>query len=239
MNGTTITAFNDALIQGDILSVSATAHAFGAGLESRHLPEQAAVLFAQPLLLQQEFREPEIADLPAPQCLHRRNVQVLKCQRIKTGYQIMCSGPVKLFALVGDFAVCPCQIQPGFTTGITSFLLAGKVPVGPPDLTHGLLQRLGRVDLLPGGKRQECLEPEVRACGYASLDEGFGRRHLVAGERNVVSSGPITADGHGLDSSGDFPGLVEAEVASLNANPAGSDDLPATLFQCEALVFTA
>ena len=95
------------------------------------------------------------------------------------------------------------------------------------------------MDLLPGREREEGLQPEVCACGLASLDEGFWFRNVRARKGYVVTARSIPANRHCFDRAEDLAGLMKTIEAALDANLAFIDQLPAGLLEREALVFLA
>src|SRR5450755_1263202 len=89
MDGAALFTNHGALRQRNVLHMPTATHALGGRLKSRHLPEQAAVLLAHPLLLEQIVRKPEIAYLAAPERFHAGQVEILESQCVKASRQIM------------------------------------------------------------------------------------------------------------------------------------------------------
>ncbi len=131
-----------------------------------------------------------------------------------------------------------CLRQLRFAPESTPFLFAGKAPACAPHSAKRPFEGLRSGDSFTARKREKGFQSEVRACGLTSLDAWFGRGNLPTRKRYKITARFISADRHGFHLAQDFTGLMKTIDSPLDSDLSGPQQLPARLFEREALVFS-
>jgi putative transposase len=239
MDGAARLTEHGSLAQGDRLNVTAATHLLGCRFVPGCLGEASIELDRQPLLLEKEIGETEVADLATPHSLHASEVQVLKGQSIKSNGKVVGGLPVPIISLIGSPAIKASKSETGRLARTAAFGLTGQTPSSQSDGSERTSERQWGDDLLARGKCEERSQTKVAACGVTRLWQRLRLRNIITGERNEISAGSFPANGHGFDVTDDFTGLMDAVDPALNPDSARSEYLPSRLLERETAVLPA
>ena len=148
-----------------------------------------------------ELVEGEIGDLTSPKFLHALQVQSFNGDCVESLTKIGGELPMKVFALVGDFSIKPCEFTNSTPPTARTFLLTAQCFVEFAEFRQGLFQRLWVLYLLTRAKRQICVfHTEVCPNALTCCRQRFKIRVGCDDVKPIVSTG-ISLDGDTTNSS--------------------------------------
>ena len=98
--------------------------------------------------------EGKVRDFTSPKPFHTVNVQGFNSNRPKLFTKIRSKFPMKVFTLIGDLTIKPCDLSNSTPSAVRTFLFTAKCFVEITKFGQGLLQRLWVLDFLTRAKCQ-------------------------------------------------------------------------------------
>ena len=145
-----------------------------------------------------ELVERKVGDFTSPEAFHAIKVQGFNGNRIKLLTKFACQLPMKVFALVADFPIEPCELFHTPPPTVRTFLFTRKFFVETTKFLQALFQRLWVLFFLTRAQRQICVfHAEVgfpnalTCCRKPRFEVGVGCCYA-----NPIVTASITFDGN-------------------------------------------
>ena len=143
-----------------------------------------------------ELVERKVGDFTSPEAFHAIKVQGFNGNRIKLLTKFACQLPMKVFALVADFPIEPCELFHTPPPTVRTFPFTRKFFVETTKFLQGLFQRLWVLFFLTRAQRQICVFhaevcPNALTCCRQRFEVGVGCCYA-----NPIVTASITFDGN-------------------------------------------
>lgn len=186
-----------------------------------------------------EFGEPEVAYLPAPEPLHRLQVQILDEDAVEAARQLSRELEVVVAPLVGNAPVYPGEIQSGLVAVVAPPLLGGEAAVSQPDRLHTILEKQRGNLFAPVAEREESLQSKIHARAFTRHDAVVRLVLNFAGKEEIEVVLGVPLHGYGLNAAVDVAGLAEPKYGIPDTDTVSPEKRPTGLLEGKRAVLAA